>query len=180
MLGVKLSTAKVIILFVTFFMCSTVTQANEVRSKAINMASDHFFYSVAMKLLRGSDTKQTLNNSGRKDWRYLGQGQQGTVSQSAYLSLSPQFTMITVSKSASTNELLGVSVTRLDKDIPFSDIKYLAFKSSSSGSGDTQIKVFYMGDSSNEGIPIRHLIQETNEITGGDYSQVSWLYNVKY
>jgi len=74
---------------------------------------------------------------------------------------------------------MGVSVTRIDKDVPFSDIKYQAFDSSSSGSGKNKAMIFFMGDGSSGGLSVRHLIQETGQYTGGNYSQVSWLYTLK-
>jgi hypothetical protein len=175
----KKITAPIIAIFALASIYSTSVQAKDIQSKAIDLASDYFLYATALQLLGGKDTQKSLNSTGRKDWRFLGRGEQGGVRQSAYLSLSPQFLMVTISKSQANNSLLGISVTRIDKDIPFSDIKYLAFKSSSSGSGKSKTTVFYMGDSSSGGVPIRHLMQETGQYTGADYTQVSWLYTIK-
>ena len=178
--GIKSTLVLVLLSFlVTLSVSTSFADARSIKSKSLEFASDYFAYPTAMELLSGQKIDAALKQTGRNDFQFLGEGTQGPVTQSAYLSLKPQFMMITVSRSAGSGQLMGVSVTRIDNDVPFSDIKYQAFDSSSSGSGKNKAMIFFMGDGSSGGVSVRHLIQETGQYTGGNYSQVSWLYTLK-
>ena len=171
--------------FLTAVLCAAcvlqvgVVQAKDLREKANEFAHDYFMYESAIELFRGKQVSEVLRNSGRADWRFLGEMKQSGVEQAAHLSLSPDFMMLTLSKAPGTGKLLAISVTRNDIDVPFKEIKYLAFESSSSGSGKSKVRTFFMGDASKKGLPMRHFLQESAEFTGGEYKQVSWLYAIK-
>jgi hypothetical protein len=155
-------------------------EAKSIKKNALNYASDYFGYFLATDILSGSDIKNSLVKTGRDDFKLMGEGEQNQIHQMGFLSLSPNFMMVTISRNVNSGSMISVGVTKIDADIPYSDIKYLAFDSRTDGAGKNKVKTFYMGDSSAKGIPIRHLIQENSQFTDGDYKQITWLFGVNY
>lgn len=165
-----------VILLISIFTWGA--EAKSIKKDAITYAEDYFSLNLARNLFRGADISAALGKMSRSDFRFLGEGQQNGVNQSGYLSLQPDFLMVTISRNAGSRDILSVNVTRIDTDVPFSKIKYLAFDSRTDGKGKNKVKTLYMGEGSINGIPIKHLLQETSHFTQGDYKQVTWMYAV--
>ena len=179
-------TKKVWVTLQTLFICILISisaghvEAKEINQNAVSYAEDYFNLNLAEDLFGGIKISTALKKTNRSDFKFLGEGQQDAVKQIAYLSLKPDFMMVTVSKIVTSDDILSVNITKLDTDIPFSKIKYLAYDSITGGKGKNKLRTFYMGEGFINGMPIKHLLQETSQYTQGDYKQVTWMYAVNY
>ena len=176
----QLQTIKSFLLMLPILLVSWSVEAKQINKDALAYAENYFSLSLAKNLFAGADISNALSRTSRNDFKFIGEGEENGVKQSGYLSIKPHFLMVTISKESNSNNILSVNVTRIDTDIPASKIKYLAFDSRTDGKGKNKVRTLYMGDGSINGIPIRHLLQETSQYTQGDYKQVTWMYAVNY
>ena len=171
-------TKKVWVTLQTLFICILISisaghvEAKEINQNAVSYAEDYFNLNLAEDLFGGIKISTALKKTNRSDFKFLGEGQQDGVKQTAYLSLKPDFMMVTVSKIVTSDDILSVNITKLDTDIPFL-FRFVSFETS-------KLRTFYMGECFINGMPIKHLLQETSQYTQGDYKQVTWMYAVNY
>jgi hypothetical protein len=175
-----LNVVGIISLMLMISFVSLSVQAKSIKKDALVYASNYFGYSAAQDILLGADVNKSLEKMGRSDFKFMGKGQQNGVLQSGYISIKPNFLMATISREVNSQSVISVNFTKIDTDIPYSKIKYLAFDSRTDGKGKNKVKTFYMGDGAANGIPIRHLLQESAEFSGAEYKQITWLYAVNY
>ena len=141
-------TKKVWVTLQTLFICILISisaghvEAKEINQNAVSYAEDYFNLNLAEDLFGGIKISTALKKTNRSDFKFLGEGQQDGVKQIAYLSLKPDFMMVTVSKIVTSDDILSVNITKLDTDIPFSKIKYLAYDSITGGKGKNKLRTF--------------------------------------
>ena len=118
-------TKKVWVTLQTLFICILISisaghvEAKEINQNAVSYAEDYFNLNLAEDLFGGIKISTALKKTNRSDFKFLGEGQQDGVKQIAYLSLKPDFMMVTVSKIVTSDDILSVNITKLDTDIPF-------------------------------------------------------------
>jgi hypothetical protein len=176
----KIQTIQSFLLMLSILFVSWSVEAKQIKKDAVDYAENYFSLGLAKNLFGGADIPTALGKTSRNDFKFIGEGEKNGVKQSGYLSNQPDFLMVTISKQSNSNNILSVNITKIDTDIPVSKIKYLAFDSRTDGKGKNKVKTLYMGDGSINGIPIRHLLQETSQYTRGDYKQITWMYAVNY
>lgn len=168
--------------FIFFTICFfSVLQINSlkaktIQNKALEYATNHFAYKTAIKIIKGGDPKVALRTTGRNDFRTLKSLRASQYIQQAYISMAPNFLMLVVIKNSKTGKVAAVTATRYDDDIPYSDIKFLAFSAKNVINDGIKARSFEMGTSKTRGLRIIHRMMENAAPLGGSGKQVTWSF----
>ena len=100
----------------------------------------------------------------------------GQYIQQAHISLAPNFLMLVVIKNSKTEKVTAVTATRYDKDIPYSDLKSLAFSAKDIVNDGMKAGSFAMGTSKIGGLRLIHRMMENAAPLGGSDKQVTWSF----
>jgi hypothetical protein len=154
-------------------------KAKTIQNKALEYATDYFSYKTAIKVIKGGDLKVALRTTGRNDFRTLRAIRSGKYIQQAHISLAPNFLMLVVIKRSKTGKVTAVTATRYDKDIPYSDIKFLAFSVKDIVNDGMKARSFAMGTSKTGGLRLIHRMIENAAPLGGNDKQVTWSFGAR-
>lgn len=153
--------------FIILFFTNSISFSKSIQSDAKLIGINYFELEAVGKALRSNKTDILLTLLQR-NFKKMGP----MKNQTAYLSLKPDFLMATVQKGKSGN-ILWISITKYEKQVPYKDLKYFAFDSRAIDERGIKGRMYFLGNGSIDGQNVKFILS-TNSFTTSGEKQVTW------
>ena len=161
----------IFIIILLSFLGTSSAFSKSIQQDAKEIGFNYFELESVGKLLR-SNNDDILLTLLQRNFKKMGPMQTPGGSQVAYISVAPDFLMATVQK-GNSNNIIWVSITKYEKQVPFTDLKYFAYDSKKVNQKGLKGRMFFLGNGNIEGQRVKFILS-TNSFTKSGQKQITW------